>query len=89
MPDVGQIEPVGTGFGAAVCDRIIPIGEPLERMVNLLAAVYEANQNTFYNVDMASKTLIGIYTELNKNGKEVCDWKKCSPNFANLAQPLL
>ena len=86
MPDVGQIEPVGTGFGAAVCDRIIPIGEPLERMVNLLAAVYEANQNTFYNVDMASKTLSNIYANLNKeeNKELVCDWKKCSPNFANL-----
>ena len=86
VPDVGQIEPVGTGFGAAVCDRIIPIGEPLERMVNLLATVYEANQNTFYNVDMASKTLSNIYANLNKeeNKGAVCDWKKCSPNFADL-----
>ncbi|MCX6789577.1 MAG: hypothetical protein NTZ42_03140, partial [Candidatus Gribaldobacteria bacterium] len=86
VPDVGQIEPVGTGFGDAVCDRIIPIGEPLERMVNLLATVYEANQNTFYNVDMASKTLTNIYASLNKeeNKGAVCDWTKCSPNFADL-----
>ena len=84
VPDVGQIEPVGTGFGAAVCDRIIPIGEPLERIVDLLATVYEANQNTSYNLDLASNTLSSIYATLNKNKEEVCDWKKCSPNFANL-----
>ena len=84
VSDVGQIEPVGTGFGGAVCDHIIPIGEPLEKMVNLLATIYEANQNTAYNLEMASKTLSGIYAELNKNQNEVCDFKKCSPNFANL-----
>lgn len=84
VPDVGQIEPVGSGFGGVVCDYIIPIGEPLEKTVNLLATIYEANQTTAFQLDLASNNLSSIYAKLNENKAEVCDWKKCSPNFANL-----
>jgi len=79
VEDLGQFEPQGGGFGEAKCDRIIPIGKPLEDTVNLMVAVLSEQQNAGGYVKSASGNLQNIFALLNKDNEFVCDFTKCLP----------
>ncbi|MDD5750104.1 MAG: 3D domain-containing protein [Candidatus Pacebacteria bacterium] len=79
VEDVGQFEPQGGGFGEVRCDRIIPIGEPIEGVVRLMANILVEQQNAASYVRDASSNLESIYALLNKDKEFVCDFTKCMP----------
>ena len=79
VEDLGQFEPQGGGFGEAKCDRIIPIGEPLEATVNLAAEVLSEQQNASGYIKSASGNLQNIFALLNKDKEFVAILQNACP----------
>jgi len=80
----GLVEIAENDFSQARCDRIIPIGQPMEDTVRLLAQVFSEQQNAGRYMESASADLQNVFAQLNKDSEFICDFSNCSPVFADV-----